>query len=102
MLQNDAAMDESKQLSSIKELLKNIKFYNTMFNMGTAKPEDTGEPNIDLIIARCFVQNVTEFATSNVIVSVLSIELETMKSQYMMNMSEIQNNHSKSKHLFNI
>ncbi|CAF1108828.1 unnamed protein product [Adineta steineri] len=110
MLQNDVPMDNSKQSSNINELLKNIKFYNTMFNMGTVKPEDTGESNVDLIAARCsqnnpkicIVQNVTKFETSNVIVSVLFIELESMKSQYMINTPEIKNNHSKTKHLFNI
>ncbi|CAF0938306.1 unnamed protein product [Adineta steineri] len=57
MLQNDVTMDDSKQLSNIKELLKNIKFHNTMFNMGTAKPEDISEPNIDLIVAQCSQNN---------------------------------------------
>ncbi|CAF4204300.1 unnamed protein product [Adineta steineri] len=110
MRQNDVAMDDSKQLSNIKELLKNIKFNNTTFNMATVKPEDTGEPNSDLIVTRCLqnnpkiciVQNVTKFETSNVIVSVLSIELDSMKNQYMIRMPDIQNNHSKTKYLFNI
>lgn len=109
MLQIGVDVDDINQSSFYKELVRNVKHNDVCFNMDTTEPKDTGECNIDLIIDRYLkednptiyvVQNVTNFDKSNVIVGVLTIEVKTNKSRFMVDMSGIQDNHSKAKYLF--
>ncbi len=102
-------VDDINQSSFYKELVRNVKHNDVCFNMDTTEPKDTGESNIDLIIDRYLkedkltiyvVQNVTKFGKSNVVVGVLTIEVKTNKSRFMVDMSGTQDNQSKAKYLF--
>jgi hypothetical protein len=109
MLQIGVDNDDINQSSFYKELLRNIKYVDVCFNMGTSSPQETGECNINLIVNRYLkednptiyvVQNVTKFAKSNVIVGVLTIEVKTNKGRFMVDMSATQDNRGKAKYLF--
>jgi len=109
MLQIGVDVNDINQSSFYRELLRNVKHNDVCFSKGTTEPKNTGECNIDLIVDRYLkednptiyvVQNVTKFAQSNVIVGVLTIEVKTNKSRFMVDMSGTQDNHSKAKYLF--
>jgi len=98
-------IDNINKSSFDKVLLKNIKYSDVCFNLGTNFPEN-GECNIDLLVGRnlgeenhtiYIIQNVTTFRTVNEIIGVLAIEIKTNKRWFMVNVFQTQNNQSKAK-----
>ena len=98
-------IDNYNKSSSDKVLLKNIKYNDVCFNLGTDFPQN-GECNIDLLVCRnlgednhtiYIIQDVTKFATGNEITGVLAIEIKTNKRWFMVNAFQAQNNQSKAK-----
>ncbi|CAF1282425.1 unnamed protein product [Rotaria sordida] len=97
-------IDDINKSSSDNVLLKNIKYGDVCFNLGTNFPEN-GECNIDLLVSRnleeenhtiYIIQNVTTFTAGNEIIGVLAIEIKTNKRSFMVNVFQTQNNQNKT------
>ncbi|CAF1037793.1 unnamed protein product [Adineta steineri] len=102
----DVGTTNIHQPSFYKDVLKNIKYYDVCFNLRTQEPKLTGESNVDIIVGRpskdvspiiCIISNVTKYHEYNVIVGVISINITTNKSQFMINLAATEDNHMKSK-----
>ncbi|CAF0977973.1 unnamed protein product [Adineta steineri] len=102
----DVGTTNIHQPSFYKDVLKNIKYYDVCFNLHTQEPELTGESNVDIIVGRpsndvspiiCIISNMTKYHEYNVIVGVISINITTNKSQFMINLAATEDNHMKSK-----
>ena len=104
IVQTDVNLDDKNESIHYKQLLKNILYNNTCFNLLSETANITGESNIDVIVNKnsednnpvvIVVQHVIKYEISDLILGVLVIQIKTKNHYFMVDISQIENKQGK-------
>ena len=91
---NVSGSESDDDLNDYKDLLKNIKYVNTLFNVKASVPETTGECSIDIVYEKpahsdeqfvVIIQHVKKIREWNIVTAVLLVGLRSNNAWFTTN-----------------